>query len=79
VQVFFNDGSATERVEVDVPIGHRRRRAEGMPVLVRKFEASVAAHYSPKQTEFIKALFADRARLEKMPVREFVAALVKNQ
>ena len=79
VQVFFNDGSATERVAVDVPIGHRQRRAEGMPVLVRKFETAVAAHYSAKQTEFIKALFADRVKLEKMPVREFVAALVKNQ
>jgi hypothetical protein len=46
---------------------------------VKKFEASVAAHFSPKQTESIKALFADRARLEKLPVQELVAALVKNQ
>jgi len=78
VQVFFNDGSKTERVAVDVPIGHRKRRAEGMPVLVKKFEAAVAAHFSAKQTESIKALFADRARLEKLPVQEFVATLVKN-
>ena len=49
-----------------------------MPVLVKKFEASVAAHFAPKQTESIKALFADRARLEQMPVQEFVAGLVKN-
>jgi 2-methylcitrate dehydratase len=77
--VFFKDGTSTERVAVDYPIGHRKRRAEGMPVLVKKFEASVAAHFSPKQTESIKALFADRAKLEKMPVQEFVAALVKNQ
>ena len=47
VQVFFKDGTATERVQVDVPIGHRKRRAEGMPLLVKKFEASVAAHFSP--------------------------------
>lgn len=79
VQVFFTDGTSTERIAVDYPIGHRKRRAEGMPVLVKKFEASVAAHFSPKQTESIKALFADRAKLEKMPVQEFVAALVKNQ
>jgi 2-methylcitrate dehydratase len=78
VQVFFRDGSSTERVAVDFPIGHRKRRAEGMPVLVKKFEASVAAHFSPKQTESIKALFADRAKLEQMPVQEFVAGLVKN-
>src|SRR5438309_904203 len=44
VQVFFRDGSHTERVQVDFPIGHRKRRAEGMPVLVSKFEASVEAH-----------------------------------
>jgi 2-methylcitrate dehydratase len=78
LQVFFRDGSSTDRVAVDFPIGHRKRRAEGMPVLVRKFEASVAAHFSPKQTESIKALFSDRARLEQMPVQEFVAGLVKN-
>jgi 2-methylcitrate dehydratase len=78
VQVFFNDGTSTDRICVDYPIGHRKRRAEGMPVLVKKFEAAVAAHFSPKQTDSIKALFADRARLVKMPVQEFVAALVKN-
>jgi 2-methylcitrate dehydratase len=78
VQVFFRDGSSTERAAVDYPIGHRKRRAEGMPVLVRKFEASVAAHYSPKQTEAVKALFADRKKLEQTPVSEFMAALVKN-
>ena len=78
VQVFFRDGSSTPRVAVDYPIGHRKRRAEGMPVLVKKFEASVAAHFSPKQTEAIKALFADQGRLEQMPVQEFVAGLVKN-
>src|SRR5262245_36125812 len=40
VQVFFNDGSATERREVHFPIGHRKRREEGMPVLRAKFERS---------------------------------------
>jgi 2-methylcitrate dehydratase len=78
VQVFFRDGSSTERVAVDYPIGHRKRRAEGMPVLVKKFETSVAAHFTPKQTDAIKALFANRARLEQMPVSEFVACMVKN-
>jgi 2-methylcitrate dehydratase len=78
VQVFFRDGSSTARIAVDYPIGHRKRRREGMPILVQKFESSVAAHFSPKQTEAIKALFADRAKLESMPVQEFVAGLVKN-
>ena len=78
VQVFFKDGTSTERVAVDFPIGHRKRRAEGMPVLVKKFESSTAAHFAPKQTDAIKALFADRAKLEQMPVHEFMAGLVKN-
>ncbi|MBS0394684.1 MAG: MmgE/PrpD family protein, partial [Proteobacteria bacterium] len=78
VQVFFKDGSATRRVQVDFPVGHRKRRGEGYPLLVRKFEESVAAHYPPKQTEAIRALFADPAALDARPVHEFVAALVRN-
>src|ERR1700676_4991005 len=76
VQVFFKDGTASQRVQVDYPIGHRRRREEGMPVLVKKFEASVAEHFNPKQTESIKAMFVDRRALAAMPVSEFVARLV---
>jgi 2-methylcitrate dehydratase len=62
-------------VQVDYPIGHRKRREEGIPVLVKKFESSVAAHFGPRQTDAIKAMFADRGLLA-MPVSEFVAALV---
>src|SRR5208282_1057834 len=76
VQVFFKDGTSSPRIEVDYPIGHRKRRAEGMPVLVRKFESSVAAHFGAKQTEAIKKMFADRAALEAMPVSDFAAQLV---
>jgi len=78
VQVFFRDGSATARLQVDYPIGHRKRRAEGMPVLVQKFETSVDAHFGPKQAERIKALFASQKSLDAMPVNELVAALVTN-
>jgi 2-methylcitrate dehydratase len=78
VQVFFRDGTSTERVHVDFPIGHRKRRADGMPVLVQKFESSVDAHFNPKQAEKIKALFAKREQLDSMPVNELMAALVTN-
>jgi 2-methylcitrate dehydratase len=78
LQVFFKDGSATERVAVDFPIGHRKRRAEGMPVLVKKFQSSVDAHYAPRQAEKIKALFARGAALDTLPVNELMAALVTN-
>jgi hypothetical protein len=47
-----------------------------MPVLVKKFEASVAAHFPSKQTESIKAMFSDQRTLAAMPVSDFVAKLV---
>jgi 2-methylcitrate dehydratase len=77
VQVFFKDGTSSERAHFDFPIGHRKRRGEGIPVLVKKFEASVAGHFSPGQTQKIKAVFADRSGLEAMPVHEFVSVMVK--
>jgi 2-methylcitrate dehydratase len=76
LQVFFRDGSSTPRIEVDVPIGHRRRRAEGRPLLVQKFESSVAAHFPPKRTALIQSLFADPAKLDATTVNEFMSALV---
>jgi 2-methylcitrate dehydratase len=78
VQVFFRDGSHSARVQVDFPIGHRKRRAEGMPVLVKKFESAVDAHFQPRQAERIKALFAKSAQLDTIPVNELMAALVTN-
>jgi 2-methylcitrate dehydratase len=78
VQVFFKGGSATERIQVDFPIGHRKRRAEGMPVLVKKFETSVDAHFGTKQAQAIKTLFSKRAELDALAVNELVAALVTN-
>jgi 2-methylcitrate dehydratase len=78
VQVFFRDGSSTPRVHVDFPIGHRKRRAEGMPVLVKKFEASVAAHFPAKQTALILGTFSNPATLDGLPVNELVATMVTN-
>jgi 2-methylcitrate dehydratase len=78
IQVFFRDGSSTPRVHVDFPIGHRKRREEGMPVLVKKFESSVAAYFKEKQTAQILATFADAKKLDAMPVNELVATMVTN-
>lgn len=77
VQVFFKDGTRTEKVEVHYPIGHRRRRAEGIPVLQRKAHAAFAGHYGAAQADRLMALFADRAQLEAMPVHAFVGAFAK--
>jgi 2-methylcitrate dehydratase len=78
VQVFFKDGTHTPRVAVEFPIGHRLRRAEGIPLLIDKFIASVAGHFAPRQAGLIEQRFKDRAQLEATPVNEFVALLVKN-
>jgi 2-methylcitrate dehydratase len=78
VQVFFNDGTRTERIAVDYPIGHRKRRTEGMPVLVRKFESSVAAHFSSTQASRITGLFGDRIKLSSMNIDDLVSELVVN-
>src|SRR6187455_573437 len=77
LQISFSDGSPKLEMRVDFPVGHRKRRAEGMPLLVQKFEASVAAHFPAKQAEAIKAVFA-RNDFDAMAVNEFMAALVAN-
>ena len=77
MQVFFRDGTATERVQVDYPVGHRRRRAEGEPLMVRKFEDSVRAHFGAAQAQRIVACFADPAALAKMRVDELMSLLVR--
>jgi hypothetical protein len=77
VHVFFRDGSSTARVQVDFPIG-RCRRAEGRPVLVKKFESAVDAQFAPEQAAAIKALFARSQQLDALPVNELMAVMVTN-
>ncbi|MBI2516144.1 MAG: bifunctional 2-methylcitrate dehydratase/aconitate hydratase [Opitutae bacterium] len=77
VQVFFSDGSQTDKIEVHFPIGHRRRRSEGIPVLQQKAHAAFAAHYGSEKAAALMSLFTGRANLETMPVHEFVSAFVK--
>lgn len=76
VQVFFRDGSSTERIEVEFPLGHRKRRAEGIPVLLRKFESSLMGKLTDNQFKALKSLCADQEKLENTPVDDFVALLV---
>ncbi len=78
IQVFFEDGGSTPRIQVDYPVGHRKRRAEGYPLLVRKFESAVTALFPERQCQRIGALFSDAARLDATAVDDFVAHLVRN-
>ncbi len=77
VQVFFKDGTKTARVEVEYPLGHRRRRQEGIPLLQQKAAAAFTTHYGKARSAQLMSLFADRAKLEAMPVHEFVGAFVR--
>ncbi|MEM7502714.1 MAG: bifunctional 2-methylcitrate dehydratase/aconitate hydratase [Pseudomonadota bacterium] len=77
VQVFFADGTSTERVAVDYPIGHRERRQEGIPVLMSKFENSVQPKLSTKQWETLQALSQDRSALAATAVDDFMALLIR--
>ena len=72
MQVFFRDGSSTEKVEVEYPIGHRRRRSEGIPVLERKFRDALRTRFPRGQAERIFELCKDADRLAATPVHEFV-------
>jgi len=76
IQVFFKDGTSTDRVAVDFPIGHRQRRDEGIPVLKKKFATSVSGKLKPAQWQALDAACADRDKLKAMPVDEFMALLV---
>jgi 2-methylcitrate dehydratase len=72
LQVFFKDGTKTQRVEVNYPVGHRRRRDEGIPLLKAKFERNIATRLSSTQCEQILEICEDQRRLESMPVHEFM-------
>ena len=76
VQVFFKDGSSTDRIEVSAPIGHRERRGEGIPALERKFVDSVSPKLGAGQWQALDALCADRDKLAATPVDDFMALLV---
>jgi 2-methylcitrate dehydratase len=72
VQVVFNDGTRTDRVEVSVPIGHRERRAEGVPLLVEKYSASVSNKLPAHRFAALDRLLNDAALLQAAPVHEFM-------
>ncbi len=76
IQVFFKDGSKTPLSEVLYPLGHRRRRQEGIPALMEKFERNVARVFAAKQRDAILKACLDQKRLEAMPVNEFIDLLV---
>ena len=79
VQVFFKDGTATAKVEVDYPVGHRRRRAEGIPLLMHKFQEALAQRFTPARCWQVLNVAQDAGRLLRMPAHDFMGLLVKGE
>lgn len=76
IQVFFKDGTSTTKIEVEYPIGHRRRRTEGIPLLIEKFKANLATRFVSTRIDTILNLTQEQARLETTAVHEFVDLFV---
>jgi 2-methylcitrate dehydratase len=76
IQVFFRDGTSTERVAVEYPVGHRRRREEGVPLLLAKFERYLRGRIPVRQADTILALCHNQSELEQTPVDHFMKLLV---
>ncbi len=76
LQVYFRDGNCSEKVEIDYPVGHRRRREEGIPLLEEKFRANLATRFPAGRCARLFALCKDQQRLERMAVHEFMDLLV---
>ncbi len=76
IQVFFEDGSSTDCVSIDFPIGHRERRAEGIPVLQKKFENSVKHKLHEKQWNTLSEIYTDSSLFNKTSVDFFMSLLV---
>ncbi len=74
--VEFTDGKRLKEVLVEYPIGHKRRRKEGMPILVEKFKMNLARRFPEKQRALILDLCMNPKKLETTPVHEFVDLMV---
>jgi 2-methylcitrate dehydratase len=79
IKIHFVDGSSTDKVEVEYPIGHKRRREEGIPVLEQKFLKNLEISYDSEKCDEIYALCTDQKKLENTSVIEFQELLSKKE
>jgi 2-methylcitrate dehydratase len=77
IQIEFKDGTRTEKVEIQYPIGHPRRRSEAIPALLNKFTNSLRSRFPAKQQERILSLCLDQKTFEATPVTEFMDVFAK--
>lgn len=72
VQVYYKNGTSSELVACEYPLGHRFRREEAFPKIIDKFQQNISTHYSQKQLSKINELCANKKMLENSAVHEFV-------
>jgi 2-methylcitrate dehydratase len=72
IQIFFKDGTQSNNIAVEYPIGHRRRRNEGIPELVKKFQVNLARRFDDKKQTEVLNLCLDQTKLENTDVNLFV-------
>ena len=77
IKVHFKDGTATNEVEVEYPIGHKRRRKEGIPILEKKFKDNLSITYDEFKSNEIFELCMDQRKLEEISVADFQQLLSK--
>lgn len=75
--VTLNDGTVLDEVVVEYPVGHKRRRAEGTPLLLAKFERHLGAWFEKEEVEKIKSIVNDAKGLSALPVDKFTDLFVK--
>jgi len=78
IQVFFKDGTSSSNIAVEYPIGHRRRRDEGIPELVKKFKTNLSRRFDANTQSAVLSLCLDQSKLETTNVNVFVDMLVIN-
>jgi len=76
VQVFFRDGTFTNRIEIEYPLGHRRRRVEALPLLRDKFRTNAATRFSPERAEALIERLFDSTEFEGISVNTFMTEFV---
>jgi 2-methylcitrate dehydratase len=76
ITIEFSDGKKIGEILVEYPLGHRRRRAEGMPLLMEKFRRNLARRFSPHQQKRVLNAAEDGTKLAEMRVCDFVDLFV---
>jgi 2-methylcitrate dehydratase len=75
IQVFFKDGSKTDEVKIEYPVGHRQRREEGIPLLLQKLQHNLASRFPQHRVELLEKIFNDDANFAKLPITELMSLL----